>query len=909
MLGLLTMAYAQAEVPETRPSAEASPAPQSSDTKPLGIITKITFQGINSVHEDVVADIATLKVGDELTRQKLENSINDLRKWGVFSQVEILVEYSDEGIALTYDLKEGYIIKDVHIKGNYPLLKSKVQRVLFLNPGIIYDHSKLADQVDRLDRLYEENGYFGTTVFAIEDYDEQNHQVTLYFRIKKGATYRIRKTEVEGNAVLNEGRIKNIIFTFTHFKPRTLKTDLQKIKKLYTKKGFVRARVRVGGELYDYDARKVDLDILIRQGPRVKVEFEGNKHFFTKTLKKEITIFEDGDFDEFELDASKKKLRQFYLEHGYEQVKIEWKRRRLNKDYYLVTFEINEGPQHIIEAINFTGNEHFPASRLRKMMASKPKGLMKPGYFFQALFEQDLETIESFYKEQGFPHIEIVSWEKTFGPLGDVLTLTVDIKEGPRSMVKEVSLKGLPEKIREEIQQKLILQPGTFYSTSRLSDDIQIIIINLSNIGFPYAEVSHEVTEPEPNQHNITFKVQEGKKVRIGRVLFVGNAKTLEKVLRKNLRIKEGDIFSTENILQSQINIRGLGIFDSVVIETLGLSSRRKKVNLVVRVQERKDKILDFEVGYNTDLGFSGKVVFQKLNIWGTGRNLNVKAQGGNQVNRGEVNVVFPRFNGTSLTLTTGAFGGFENRPFFESTFVGMYGSLFKRFGRILTGYGRLDFGYVDNNTSKTVFDKINPSGVPNNNTRLTTTLGMTYDTRDNFGDPRAGLYINSTVSLTDQFIQQHGNYFTLRANLGHWWSPIPRVTIANALRVGDIVKIPGDTVVQADARFYAGGDTTVRGFKQDSLLPSGGSFSLIYNLELQIRVYGNIMVVGFLDTGAVTNGITQVNSTTLRHSAGPGIRYLTPVGPIRLDWGFVLDPEPGDATTNRVHFSFGYFF
>jgi len=329
----------------------------------------------------------------------------------------------------------------------------------------------------------------------------------------------------------------------------------------------------------------------------------------------------------------------------------------------------------------------------------------------------------------------------------------------------------------------------------------------------------------------------------------------------------------------------------------------------VVRVQEKKDKIIDFEVGYNTDLGFSGKVIFKKLNLWGMGKNANIKLQAGQQINRLEINYVDPRFYGTGLQFVAGVFGGYENRPFFESAFVGAFSSIFKSFGRNLRGWGRLDFGYVDNNDNDTVFEKLNPTQDSNQRTRLVTTMGTTYDTRDNFGDPRRGAYLNGTVALTNEFFQQPGNYVTLRANMGYWYSPFRRITIANALRVAQILTFPSDTVVPSDARLYLGGDNSVRGFRQDALLPSGGLFSLVHNLELQIRVFGKFQVVGFIDTGVVTNSIKEVNSTTLRHSAGPGIRYATPVGPIRLDYGFVLDPEPGDATDQRLHFTFGYFF
>jgi outer membrane protein assembly factor BamA len=140
----------------------------------------------------------------------------------------------------------------------------------------------------------------------------------------------LRHAEVEGNTALNPKRIQTIIFTWGRYKPRKMKKNLGKIQGLYKKKGYVRARVHLQKETYEHDKRKVDVDIGVRQGKRVFVDFEGNKHFWNKTLNKKVTIYEAGDFDEYELDASKTQIANFYKERGYEDVKVEWEKEKLD---------------------------------------------------------------------------------------------------------------------------------------------------------------------------------------------------------------------------------------------------------------------------------------------------------------------------------------------------------------------------------------------------------------------------------------------------------------------------------------------------------------------------------------------------------------------------------------------------
>jgi outer membrane protein insertion porin family len=858
--------------------------------------------------EDLVRAVTAWETGETFTREKLENTINDLKDWGVFSEAEVLVEFEGNEVSLTYELKEGFIIKDVTIKGNYPLLDSVVRRALFLNAGQVYDPAKLPEQVDRLDKLYDKEGYFQSTVFAIEEYNEAKREVTLNFKIQKGQTYRTRNINIEGNTGLKPKKIRGIIYTFSHYKPRALKKNLEKIQNLYKKKGWVRARVRLAGESYDYDAHKVDLDIAVRQGKRVFVRFLGNDHFMTRVLRKQITVFEDGDFDDYELEASAKRLTQFYQARGYENALVTFEREKLDEENVLVTFNIQEGQQTRVKKIEFSGNTQITDEDLRKIMLSREEGMFEKGYFLKPLVDQDMKLLDDYFQKEGYLDSSVSSWEKEYNEFGDKTILTVNIVEKPRALVNELEVKGLDGAEEKEILPDLILQPGLPYSPSKLEQDVILLQLRLSNVGYPYAEVKSHAENVRDNLWDVSLTVDKGEKVKIGNVLFVGNSLTKEGTIRRNLRFKQGDDFSAQKILQSQINLRRLGIFDGVAIEPLGLANKEKTIHPVVRVQEKKSKIVDLQLGYSTDTGFEGKVVFNKLNMWGSGKNGNIKLQAGQEISRFEVNYIDPRLMGSGLQLVIGAFTGLERRPFFQNFSAGAFSTLYKDLTTFLSAFGRLQFEYVNFDETNTVIDVLRPPQAVQDRTRLKTTLGTIYDRRDNFGRPTAGYYLSGNVTLTDQFIQRSGNYFTLQGSSAYWYTPFSRVTLANILRMAKIFPVPGSTSVPVDDRLYLGGDDTVRGFEQDSLLPTGGLFSMVYNFEMQFNLFNNFQVVGFLDNGVVVNSMDQISLSTLRHSAGPGIRYLTPVGPIRLEYGIKLDPLPGESF-GRLHFSFGYFF
>ena len=898
------------EIIESLPT-ESAPTSSETSEEVLGTIQAVNFQGLHDIDAVLVADVNGMERGESFTYRKLENSINTLKRWGVFSKVDVLVEYEDDEVTLNYLLEEGFIIKDITIHGNYPLLEGAARRSLFLNAGQIYDPSKLPDQIDRLDKLYNKEGYFDNSVIALEDYNEAKREVTLKFYIQKGKTYYIRNANIKGNTALYPRRVRTIIFTYSHYKPRKIKRDMEKIRELYRDKGYVRARVRLEGENFDEEMHQVDLDLAMRQGKRIFVKFEGNDHFFDRTLKEQITLYEEGDFDDYELDASRHKLINFYKLRGYEDVAVQYAREKLNDDEYLITFKIAEGHSRRIKKIKFEGNQNIDDDRLHELILSKENAIGEEGYYFQPLLDQDLKLIEELYKSEGFLDVQVGQWKKEYNEFGDKVLLTLKIDEKPRAIVENFKVEGL-ETLNAEQQARIlrgmVIAPGRAYSSTHLEQDLQVMAARLANRGYPYAKIDREVQNTHDHFWDVKIKVNLGTQVKIGHVLIVGNSLTRESTIRKNLRFKGGDLFSATRLLQSQINLRKLGIFDGVNIEALGLANQEETVHVRIQLQEKKSKITDLEFGYNTDSGFNGKLVFNKLNMWGSGKNGNVKLQLGQEVSRLELNYIDPRLRGSSLQLLIGTYAGFERRPFFQNFSTGAYGTLFKDFSQHLSLYGRLGFEYVNFNESRTVLSVLRPNGLTEDRTRLNTTVGMTYDHRDNFGNPRKGYFLNGEAKLTNQFIQKDGSYITLHGSAGYWYSPFSRITFANALRGSKTFTLPKSTEVPIDDRLYLGGDDTVRGFDQDALLPPGGLFSLVHNFEMQFHLFSGFQLVGFLDTGVAVREMEQISLATLRHSIGPGLRYQTPVGPIRLEYGFKLDRQPGESP-GRLHFSFGYFF
>ena len=619
-----------------------------------------------------------------------------------------------------------------------------------------------------------------------------------------------------------------------------------------------------------------------------------------------MSVAETGETDEFEIDHSKSQLIAHYQALGYEDVKVEAEKKDVADREVLVTFTIEEGPQRVVKSIDFEGNAHFSDKTLKEQMLTQEESFSHRGVFLKPLFEQDLETITSFYQKDGFLDTKVEDWKRSLNATQDKYLININLGEGKQTLVEKLKFEGLSRFTPNELRRILLVKESKPYSASRLEEDVRALLIYYSDHAHPYAEVKTELEEVSPQKVNIVYKINEGPETKVGKILLVGDVVTQRNTILDALRFKEGGPFIPKHILQSQTNLRKLGIFDALTLETLGLKGKEEIVHVVIRVEEKKRKVIDLGISYDTDTSLKAKLIFSRLNLGGWGKRIDLKLTAGIQIDRAEIAYVDPRFFGSDWQFLANVFAQYENRPFFTDFQVGLSAGYLRELTRRLSLLIKYEFSRTDFVESKTDFNFLKPGSSDNTTGELQ--FDVTYDHRDNYGDPRKGYFVEGRTDFGTRF-QGGGlaNFFKLDTKLGYWYSPFPRLTIANAFRTDTIFQISGVNIPTQELIFY-GGDDTIRGFEEDALNPNGGKVGFIYNLEFQLRLFKGFEGVAFLDTASLTNTVSEINLSTIRHSAGAGIRYVTPVGPIRLEYGIILDRQPGE-NFGRVHFTFGYFF
>jgi outer membrane protein insertion porin family len=441
----------------------------------------------------------------------------------------------------------------------------------------------------------------------------------------------------------------------------------------------------------------------------------------------------------------------------------------------------------------------------------------------------------------------------------------------------------------------------------------------ISKKGYPYVEVTGEVEIHEDGREaRVLFNVDEGAFVKMGYVYYRGNFKTKKKTLQMEFTMARGEPFSLERLLQSQRNIRNMGIFHSVRFRAIGLREKWEEVHVMVDLEEEKPYFIQAGGGYETNKGLYLYTKAGDRNLFGTNKDSWLAGEISQIGYSSELGITDPKLFGTQIAA---AFGLYLDR---EEAFNQDFGT--KSFGSSLEFSrswfrhfdARLDFrfeqreqfarGPTEDTTELMDEDVFEPRSI------LVTTTSICYDTRDSFIRPRKGLFSCFSVGVSKGIRNSLDDFLKYRYEMRFYSTPFDRVTFALLGRAGYIDPFGAAERIPDDQLFFLGGTSDVRGFKENMLRvdaagsPLGGLSMLGGNAEARIDLGHNIEFTLFYDVGRISRAYVESVSEDTRSSVGVGLRYITPVGPIGFLYGIKLDPEEGESR-GRIHFSIGYTF
>jgi outer membrane protein insertion porin family len=907
---------------------EASPAqpPLVSEI----VVEILDFVGKESFWVDMARHLIVLQEGNPFSAEKLQASIEALEVCGRFQKIHVDSREDREGMSILFQLTPFHLIKKLKISGNYPLFKKEVLKVMTVYAGDPYDEEAVSKQETLIKELFQKEGYIDPKVHAAATEDPKDGRYVLHVKIDKGPYFTLEKIDISGNQAFSTSKLQrkmkvNRMSWFPgsagRFVESQLKNDIQNLTEYYWKKGYPEASIEYSLEK-DTENRTVEVSLDIQEGRKYETEFVGNEAFGDRRLRADLVFYEQGVKKDRRFRRSLGMIRERYKADGYLEARVKVEEQapaEQEGSVRILRFIIDEGPRTIVDAVEITGNHTFDDEKIKKQMFTGLPGLTDKGVFVPETLEDDLNNIEALYLKHGYMNATVtreIDW--TDDKQG--VTIRVAIEEGPQTLVSSVRINGITVISEEEAYGAIRLQEGEPFRRYMVRSDENALSSLVGEKGYPHVKVKGDVSiDKDHSTASVVYQVDEGPSATVGDIYFRGNFRTRESVLLNELGMKTGEPFSLKEMLKGQRGLRNMGLFKSVKVKALGLKEKRESVDLFVEVEEKRPYYWEVGGGYDSERGAFGTTKVGDSNLFGTNKDAWLGGEFSQIGYRAEARVREPRLFGSQVSATVGAFT--EKREEFNQTFGtrthGVSLAFYRKWTRAL-GTG-LTFRFEDRDQFRRRdvssddyleddSDQYRPRRI------LVVTPTVLYDTRDSITRPRKGTFSQLSLDASRGLSEELDNFFKYRLDLRYYYTPIDRLTFAWLGRVGYIDPINSSGNVPDDQLFFLGGTSSVRGFEENLLRfdekgdPVGGREALNGSVEARVDLGGNFELALFYDIGAVRKPINKAGSDEFRDSAGLGLRYITPIGPVGALYGWKLNRKEGESP-GQFHFSVGYTF
>lgn len=671
---------------------------------------------------------------------------------------------------------------------------------------------------------------------------------------------------------------------------------------------------------------EVDLRIVLTERPSInEIDIAGNTVFTKDEILDVITTKSHKVISQRKIRRDIEKLKGMYEKEGYYDPKIEYEVNELSENQADLVFKIDEGQKSYLDEIRFAGAKELDPSELKKILTFKEKSwiwfLDDSGKFTTDQLEENRARLFQYYLMKGFVRVQVGAPEMEIKD-GDVI-LTFPVNEGDRYQVRKVDLQGdliMPE---DKMQESLKTKTKTWYDRGKIQEDLESLTKLYNNMGYAYANVEpRQRINDEYNFVDVVYDVRKGQSVSIGRVDIRGNQRTRDKVIRRMLAINEGDRYSSAAMEATKNNLERMDYFETVQLKTA--PGRQPDVmDIEVNVMEKKTGSLAAGLGFSSQDGAMGNVNLSERNLWGLGIVANLKGSISGRRNTYQGSLTYPWLfdfpvSGTiELHKTMGKEGGFVR----EDEGFGAY-LRFPIFGQ---WYGSTGFKRTSSSDKALTMGSMRSlrdyyaqyNTVPErflSTARNTVILGVSRDTRNSSMIPTGG----SVVSLQSRLTGFGGDVaFSRHFAEASYYRPLVWKFIMKAKANFSALLESGNEPIPFNDRIMLGGISTIRGYRPSEIGPRdkygailGGDRALYGTVECLFPLVPqlNLNGVTFFDAGGAWNAAASQVPTDIKAGAGVGIRWLSPMGPMRIEYGWKLQPEVGEEA-GAVAFAMGQLF
>jgi outer membrane protein assembly complex protein YaeT len=889
------------------------------------------------VKPELDAALQLLQPGVPLTMENVRSTLERLYATGRYDNIVVDAEESGAGVALVFRGTVALFVRDVSINGvDEPPSRGLLVNATKLELGAPFSESQARQAVENLLEVLRSNGFYMAKVTP-DILPAPVQQVDIRFVADSGKRAKFSTPIIKGTPnktveeIVKATRWKKL-FGLLGWKEVTdtrTQQGLDKIRKAYQKKEFLMARVTLESMEYHQAENQVVPVITIDSGPKVVVLTRGSK-ISKGRLRELVPIYQEQTVDKDLLVEGKRELTEFLQAKGYFDAQVDFDMSKTQQQEELIEYSLFPGERHKLVAVEVEGNKYFDDGTLRERMYTMPASLLRfrHGRFSQDYLRRDSNAIRALYQSNGFRDVEVTNRvEDDYKGKDNQVAVTLTVKEGPQWFVADLRIEGLDATTAEDLRSMVHSSEGQPFSDLNVATDQDTILNYFFNNGYPDATFEATVTPAAQPQHmSLVYKINPGARQFVRDVLISGFNSTDEDLIRERIRnLDPGDPLSQSSMIESQRRLYDLGIFARVDTALQNAEGDTDHKYVLYRLEEARR--YSVTGGFGAQLarigrgnptlttpagtaGFSPRVSFgiSRSNFLGVGHTVGFQGRLSAVQRRSLVSYLAPQFKGNDrLNLTYTALyddsrdiATFNSRKFETSI----------QLAHRLTKANTIQYRITYRRASVTDL-KITPDLIPlfAQDIKLgSVSSTFIQDRRDDPTDPRRGVYNTLDGAFASNLFGSKTSFTRVLGRNATYHRLTRDLILARSLSLGAITRI-STTDVPLPERFFAGGATSHRGFNENQAgprdlltgFPLGGKALLVNNLELRFPLIGDdIGGVVFHDAGNVYSNFGAMSFRFRQrdledfdymvHAVGFGIRYRTPVGPIRLDLAYSIN-------------------
>jgi outer membrane protein insertion porin family len=668
----------------------------------------------------------------------------------------------------------------------------------------------------------------------------------------------------------------------------------------------------------------------------IKISFQGNKQKKDEKLTEELGIKNYSALNRNEIRQSINRIYEFYKNDGYYNVDIQEKIKDLPDNEVTLTYVIKEGEKVLISDIEFKGNKVFKSKKLKKEMLTKEKGWLSwftdSGVLDKKKLEYDVQKLGAFYDSHGYIKARVGEPEVVYDKEEEELKLIITIIEGEQYFVNDIIVEGDLLRPADELRRLINIKKNDPFSRQVIHTEIENIKNLYGSLGFAYSEVTPSQKFIEgTNLVDLPLRVEKNKKVRIERINIFGNEVTKDKVLRRELKIAEGDYFNSEKLAKSRENLDRLEIFEKHEVKTRR-GSKDDLMIIDIEGEEKLQRSISFSAGYGGYEKLMFQLQFDNNNLFGRGQNFSIEAMAGSRTTQFNATFTEPWLFDRNVMGSITAYNW--NRDYDEYERKQFGGNTGISFLLGLDDYTRGSIFYTYDKSKVISYTNTGAVDEMAGQKYLTssTTLGISRNSKDKFWDTSKG----SLNSLTFEYAGGPlGGDVAFNKYLfnSSWYINVFKSTVLVASAQLGYVEARSGGFLPIYEKFQLGGIDSVRGYEWGTISPLypgtddveiGGEKMWLYKIEYRIPFKkGEQGITGlvFFDAGNAFSNSSYVDAfgnhplkntswkTGAGSSVGFGIRWQSPMGPLRLEYGIKLNERPNDTDSGKFEFKIGGSF